>query len=101
MTVNTLAAMKGLSLGELNRSIAELRRSRKLHTAIESRLIELVGKVAPGYHPIKEPVGLAGGRNDLMLFEFSGRRVLFEIFATRSQVSRDLRILDKTDADKK
>jgi hypothetical protein len=36
-----------------------------------------------------------------MLFEFSGKKVLFEIFGTRSQVSRDLRILDKTKADKK
>jgi hypothetical protein len=29
------------------------------------------------------------------------KKVLFEIFDTRSQVSRDLRILDKTKADKK
>ncbi len=48
-----------------------------------------------------EPQGLAGGRNDLMLFEFSGRKVVFEIFASNSQVSRDLRILDKTAADRK
>ena len=81
--------------------IRELRRLKKLHTAVEDKLIALIGKIAPNYHPIKEPVGLAGGRNDLMLFEFSGQKVLFEIFATRSQVSRDLRILDKTDADKK
>lgn len=81
--------------------IKELRSLKKLHTAVEDRLIALIGKIAPNYHPIKEPVGLAGGRNDLMLFEFSGQKVLFEIFATRSQVSRDLRILDKTQADKK
>ncbi|MFV9646256.1 MAG: hypothetical protein ACNYWU_10570, partial [Desulfobacterales bacterium] len=43
--------------------------------------------------------GLAGGRNDLMLFEFNGRKILFEIIASYSQVSRDLRILDKTKAD--
>jgi len=36
-----------------------------------------------------------------MLFEYSGHKILFEVFATRSQVSRDLRILDKTDANKK
>jgi hypothetical protein len=41
------------------------------------------------------------GRNDLLLFDFQGRKVLFEIFATKGQVSRDLRILDKTRADKK
>jgi hypothetical protein len=36
-----------------------------------------------------------------MLFEFSGRKILFEVLATASQVSRDLRILDKTKADVK
>jgi hypothetical protein len=44
---------------------------------------------------------LAGGRNDLMLFEFSGKSVVVEVFATASQVSRDLLILHKTKADKK
>jgi len=85
----------------LCQELADLRQAKKLHTAVEDRLVKLISKIAPDYHAIKEPVGLAGGRNDLMLFEFSGRKVLFEIFATRSQVSRDLRILDKTDADKK
>ena len=46
-------------------------------------------------------MGLAGGRNDLLLFEFSGKKILFELFASRGQVSRDLRILDKTHADVK
>ena len=86
---------------EYNKWIVELRRAKQLHTTVEDRLVELIGKIAPEYHPIWEPVGLAGGRNDLMLFEFSGRKVLFEIFATRSQVLRDLRILDKTVEDKK
>jgi len=36
-----------------------------------------------------------------MLFEFSGKRVVFEVFATHSQVSRDLLILHKTKADVK
>jgi len=81
--------------------IKALRKSKKLHTYVEDRLIELITRIAPEYHPIKEPVGLAGGRNDLMLFEFNQRKILFEIFASRSQVSRDLRILDKTQANQK
>ncbi|MGO9122894.1 MAG: hypothetical protein ACLQPD_35395 [Desulfomonilaceae bacterium] len=81
--------------------IETIRRSRKLHSTVEDRLIDLLKRIAPDYHSIKEPVGLAGGRNDLMLFEFSGKKVLLELFATRSQVSRDLRILDKTDAEVK
>lgn len=81
--------------------IKSIRKSKKLHSVIEQRLIDIVGMVAPDYHPIKEPVGLAGGRNDLLLFAFDKTKVLFEIFASKGQVSRDLRILDKTVADKK
>ena len=77
------------------------RKAQLLHGEVERRLIQLLARVLPDYHPVQEPQGLAGGRNDLMLFEFRGRKVLFEIFATKSQVSRDLRILDKTKADVK
>jgi len=86
---------------DLHNRILELRRSKKLHSAVEEKLTHLAGIVAPEFHAVKEPVGLAGGRNDLLMFEFSGQKVLFEIFATRNQVSRDLRILDKTKADRK
>lgn len=81
--------------------VRELRKRKELHPEIERRLAELLSRIVPDYHPVAEPVGLAGGRNDLMLFEFSGRKALFEIFGTASQVSRDLRILDKTKADRK
>lgn len=93
--------MASLISDTLIQEITRLRKAKHLHTAVEDRLAMLVNKISPDYHPIKEPVGLAGGRNDLMLFEFNGKKILFEIFATRSQVSRDLRILDKTKADKK
>jgi|GEM_PF-1744868 len=82
-------------------TIGSLRKSRQLHTTVEKRIAQVLSKVVPDFHPVAEPLGLAGGRNDLMLFEFSGKKVLFEIFATASQVSRDLRILDKTKADVK
>ena len=78
-----------------------LRKAKKLHTVVEDRLIKLLQVATPDLHPLKEPQGLAGGRNDLMLFEFNGRKVVFEIFATSSQVSRDLLILHKTQADVK
>jgi hypothetical protein len=86
---------------ELIKRIADLRKAKKLHTEVENRLARIISEISSDYHPVQEPVGLAGGRNDLLVFEFSGKKVLFEIFATRSQVSRDLRILDKTKADKK
>ncbi len=83
---------------DLKTKIAALRKAKKLHTEVENRLSSLISQISIDYIPVKEPVGLAGGRNDLLLFEFSGRKVLFEVFATRGQVSRDLRILDKTKA---
>jgi hypothetical protein len=81
--------------------VRELRKRKELHPEVEKRLAGLLSGIVPDYHPVAEPLGLAGGRNDLMLFEFSGRKALFEIFGTASQVSRDLRILDKTKADRK
>lgn len=78
--------------------IREIRKAKRLHTIVENRLIEIVERILPDYHSVSELQGLAGGRNDLMLFEFSGRKVVFEIFATADQVSRDLLILHKTDA---
>lgn len=81
--------------------VKKSRKAKKLHTYVEERLIQILSVILPDHHAIKEPQGLAGGRNDLMLFEFNGRKVLFEVFASKTQVSRDLRILDKTRADVK
>lgn len=76
-----------------------LRKAKELHTVVENKLIQILGIATPDLHPIKEIQGLPGGRNDLMLFDFNGRKVVFEVFATASQVSRDLLILYKTKAD--
>lgn len=81
--------------------VRDLRKARRLHSFVEERLIFLCGKLFPELHPVPEIQGLPGGRNDLLLFEQEGRKVLFEVLATRSQVSRDLRILDNTKADVK
>lgn len=81
--------------------VKKCRKEKKLHGVVEDKLVEVLSFLSPAFEPIKEPQGLAGGRNDLMLFRFDGKKVLFEIFGTKSQVSRDLRILDKTSADKK
>lgn len=83
------------------RQIKALRKAKTFHTFVEERLSKICMSLFPDFHPIKEIQGLAGGRNDLLLFEFSGRKVLIEIFGTASQVSRDLRILDNTKADVK
>jgi hypothetical protein len=70
-----------------------------LHPKILQILEVIINKYMPEYTPISEIQGLAGGRNDLIGFKYNSRKVLFEIFATPSQVSRDLRLLDKTQAD--
>ncbi len=79
--------------------VREQRKAKKLHTLVEQKLISILSEFASEFEPIPEPQGLAGGRNDLLLFRFDGKKVLFEIFGTKSQVSRDLRILDNTKAD--
>lgn len=81
--------------------ILELRKANKLHTEVEGQLTSILKTVVPDMYPLAEPQGLVGGRNDLMLFEFSGRSIVFEIFATSNQVSRDLLILHKTSANLK
>ena len=81
--------------------LLDLRKKKRLHPTVEEKLVGVLKQVAPDFHPVQEPLGLPGGRNDLLLFEFTGRKILFEIFASASQVSRDLRILDKTKADYK
>ncbi len=86
---------------EYRQQLLALRKANWLHALVEDALLKLLKEAVPDFHPLKEPQGLAGGRNDLMLFEFSGRTVVFEIFASRTQVSRDLLILHKTKADKK
>ncbi len=80
-------------------TIFSLRKAKELHTIVENRLIRILGNATPELHPVKEVQGLAGGRNDLMFFECNGRSIVFEVFATASQVSRDLLILHKTLAD--
>jgi hypothetical protein len=76
-----------------------LRKEKKLHSIILDELKKILVKYFPEYIPISEIQGLAGGRNDLICFKYNSQKILFEIFATASQVSRDLRLLDKTDAD--
>lgn len=86
------------SASEFKEKVLALRKAKKLHTEIENKLTSMLRVVVPDMYSLPEPQGLAGGRNDLMLFEFNGRSIVFEIFATASQVARDLLILHKTQA---
>jgi len=78
-----------------------LRRCRDLHAKVTARLVELLSKLDPESVAVPEVTGVLGGRNDLIQFSFSGRRVVFEVFATPSQVPQDLRLLEQSSADVK
>jgi hypothetical protein len=79
--------------------IIKLRKNKLLHSNILSELTIIINRYFPEYEPIAEIQGLAGGRNDLIAFKYNTRKILFEVFATASQVSRELRILDNTISD--
>lgn len=71
---------------------------RELHSAVETRLKHLLDLTFPDSKSISEVGGVLGGRNDLIQFFYSGRRVVFEVFASQSQVPQDLRLLEQCDA---
>jgi len=74
---------------------------QKLHALAEQRLADLLTKIYPDAATIPEVSGVLGGRNDLIQFFFSGRRVVFEMFFSPSQVPQDLRLLEQSSADVK
>jgi hypothetical protein len=86
-------------MGTIFDEIRILRKEKMLHPKVLEELKNIIDRCFPDYTPIAEIQGLAGGRNDLIGFKYNTRKILFEIFATANQVSRDLRILDKTLAD--
>jgi hypothetical protein len=53
----------------------------------------------PDAPTVPEVSGVLGGRNDLIQFFFNGRRVVFELFFSPSQVPQDLRLLELAQAD--
>jgi hypothetical protein len=81
--------------------IKRLKSQKLLHTVVEKRLQELLYKIYPDSHSTTEVSGVLGGRNDLFQFFFNGRRVVFELFFSPSQVSQDLRLLEQSFADVK
>jgi hypothetical protein len=81
--------------------LVQLRRTRQLHGRVAARLAELLAKLNSEAVAVPEVGGVLGGRNDLIQFSFNGRRVVFEIFATPSQVPQDLRLLEQAKADVK
>lgn len=81
--------------------VRNLKSKNRLHDTVEKRLTELLSMIFPDAHCTSEVAGILGGRNDLMQFFFNGRRVVFELFFSPSQVPQDLRLLEQNQADVK
>lgn len=81
--------------------INQAKKERRLHSWVEERLSELLKHLYPNSSPVEEVGGILGGRNDLIQFFPNGQRVVFELFATVSQVPQDLRLLEHSAADAK
>jgi hypothetical protein len=70
----------------------------QLHNAVQARLRQLLAKEFPGNAAVAEVSAVKGGRNDLIHYWQDGKRAVFELFCSTSQVSQDLRLLEQVDA---
>jgi len=96
---------KGVAKAKLSQVSSEeirtLRRANKLHARVTSELIEALHLLFPEWVCISEINQTPGGRNDAVLFECGGNSICFEVFATKSQVDRDLLLLYNSPANRK
>jgi hypothetical protein len=92
-----------LTLGEENdlvelstefiEKVLKLRKGRLLHCEVASSLKRAVRELFPDWVYLHEVWQTPGGRNDAILFESDGQSICFELFASRTQVDRDLLLL--------
>jgi hypothetical protein len=81
--------------------VLNLKRTRRLHPEVLSRLGTLLKIAFPDATAVPEVSATLGGRNDLIQFFHDGRRTVFEVFASESQVPQDLRLLEQCEANAK
>lgn len=81
--------------------IRKLRSSHRLHTEVIKALLHIGTSAFPSWVFIGEVAQTPGGRNDGVLFEADGQSTCFEVFASSSQVDRDLLLLRDTSAQRK
>lgn len=70
----------------------------QVHTAFQNALRSLLSAEFPNGTSIPEVYAVAGGRNDLIQYNQDGKRAVFELFCSPSQVPQDLRLLERVDA---
>lgn len=86
---------------DLIATISQLRAGRRLHGRVSEELRLAIRTLFPDWVFVPEVSQTPGGRNDAVLFESGGGSVCFELFASRSQVDRDLLLLHGSSADRK
>jgi len=86
------------TMAELKQAFPDLKSRRRLHPMVEKRLGSLLLRLYPDGQVKQEPGEMAGGRADLGFYFSDGRYVIFELFATKSQVAQDLRHLEQSNA---
>ena len=71
---------------------------RQVHAAFQNSLRLLLSAEFPGTTAIPEVYAVKGGRNDMVQYAQDGKRAVFELFCSPSQVPQDLRLLERADA---
>ncbi len=70
----------------------------QIHKDVLNRICKLLHQEFPDNPSVAEVFGVEGGRNDLIYYDQQGRRAVFELFCSTSQVPQDLRLLELVDA---
>lgn len=86
---------------KLKDEILELRSSNYLHGRLVKALREAINSIFPDWVYVSEIAQTPGGRNDAVLFQANGNSICFELFASKSQVDRDLLLLYESSAQQK
>jgi hypothetical protein len=71
---------------------------RQVHAAFQNSLRLLLSAEFPSTTAIPEVYAVEGGRNDMVQYAQDGKRAVFELFCSPSQVPQDLRLLERADA---
>ena len=79
--------------------IKSTKKKNLLHSIAEQNLQIILRRICPESHPVNES-NVNGGRVDLLYyFDSAGHSIHFEIFASYSNVIKDLRLLEQSEFD--
>jgi len=70
----------------------------QVHSAFQVSLRSILSAEFPDTTAIAEVYAVAGGRNDMVQYAQDGKRAVFELFCSPTQVPQDLRLLERAEA---